>query len=258
MRPAPWQHDRSAAFREMFEELKKNCGKFLVHNDYLSLDETLYSTRMQISSKQFNPSKPAKYGILYINACRYPFTFSTVLYPAKSKAEPTSYYTPGTSQTVKYLIQNLECHTNLVARNMSYDRLYTSISMAQWLLDCGITSVGTLQSNRKGIPAEIKEIKGRETNSYEIYWEKDDGILNLHSYVVKTKSSGERNVLLLLTVPPHLATTKDDNKNKPAIYKLYDFSKDETDIIGQKMGFNSCKLKSKRWSMNAFSYVLNT
>ena len=69
--------------------------------------------------------------------------------------------------------------------------------MAQWLLDRGKTSVGTLQSNRKAIPAEIKEIKDRETNSYEIYWEKNNGILNLHSYVVKTKSSGKRNALLL-------------------------------------------------------------
>ena len=133
-----------------------------------------------------------------INAFRYPFTFSTAVYSDKPKAEPTSYYTPGTSQTVIiYLIQNLECHTNLVARNILYDRLYTSIPIAQGLLNRGKTSVGTLQSNRKAIPAEIREIKDRETNSYEIYWEKNNGILNLHSYVVKTKSSGKRNALLL-------------------------------------------------------------
>ena len=92
-----------------------------------------------------------------INACRYPFTFSTAVYPNKPKAETTFYYT----RAVKYLIQNLECHTNLVARNISYDRLYTAIPMAPWLLDCGITSVGTLQSNRKRIPAEIKKMKDR-------------------------------------------------------------------------------------------------
>ena len=83
-------------------------------------------------------------------------------------------------------------------------------------------------------------------------------MLNLHLYVVKTKSSGKRNVLLLSTVPPLLATTKDENKSKLAIYKLYDFSKDETDIIDQKMGFYSCKSKSNRWIMNALSYVLDT
>ena len=158
----------------------------------------------------------------------------------------------------KYLIQNLECHTNLVGRNISYDRLYTSIPMLELLFDRRITSVGTLQSNRKGIPAEIKEIKDRETNPYEIYREKDSSIFNLHSYVVKTKSSGKQNVLLLSAVPSLLATTKDDNKSKPALYKLYDFSKGGTDIIDQKMGFYSYKSKSKRWTMNAFSYVLDT
>ena len=93
------------------------------------------------------------------NACRNPFTFSTAVYSGKRKADPTFYYIPGTSHRVKYLIQNLECRTNLVRRNISYGILYTSIPMAQWLLDRGITSVGTLPSNRKGIPAEIKEIK---------------------------------------------------------------------------------------------------
>ena len=76
--------------------------------------------------------------------------------------------------------------------------------------------------------------------------------------MVKTKSSGKLNVLLLLTVPRFFATGKDDSKSKPAIYKLYDFSKDGTDIIDQRMGFYSCKSKSKRWTMNAFSYVLDT
>ena len=51
MRPNSWQHDRFAALREIFEEFYKNCGKFLVPDDYtsMSLDETLYPTRMQIS-----------------------------------------------------------------------------------------------------------------------------------------------------------------------------------------------------------------
>ena len=76
--------------------------------------------------------------------------------------------------------------------------------------------------------------------------------------MAKTKSSGKQNALLLSTVPWLLATTKDDNKSKTAIYKLYDFSKGGTDIIDQKMEFYSCKSKLKRWAMNAFSYVLYT
>ena len=237
-RPTPWQHDRFAAFREIFGESNKNCGKFLVPNDFLSLDETLYPTRTQISFKQFNPSEPAKYGMLYksINACSYPFTFSTAVYPTESKAELTSYYTPGTSQTIKYLIQNLECHTNLVRRNISYDRLYTSIPMAQWLLDRRITSVGTLQSNRKGIPAEIKEIKDRETNSYEIYWEKDNGTLNLHSYVVKTKSSGSEMFYHCQQYHRLLQLQKMTTKASPLFTTYTTFQKTEQTLLIKKWG----------------------
>ena len=81
------------------------------------------------------------------------------MYPGKPKAEPTSYYTLGTSQIVKYLIQNWECHTNLVGRNILYNRLFTLIPMAQWLLDRGITSVGTLQSNQKEFQLKLKKSK---------------------------------------------------------------------------------------------------
>ena len=73
--------------------------------------------------------------------------------------------------------------------------------------------------------------------------------------MVKTKSSGKQNVLLLSAVPPLLATTKDDNQSKLAIYKLYNFSKGGKDIIDQKMGFYGCKSKSKCWTMNSFLYV---
>ena len=80
----------------------------------------------------------------------------------------------------------------------------------------------------------------------------------LHSYVVKNKSSGLRNVLMLSSVQPHLGVTKDDNKFKPAIYKLYDFTKGGTDIVDQRVGFYSCKSKSPRWTMVAFFFLLGT
>ena len=76
---------------------------------------------------------------------------------------PTFYYIPGTAQTVKYLIQNLECHTNLVGRNTLYDRLYL-IPMAQWLLDRGIASVELCNQIEKESQLKLKIIKGRETN----------------------------------------------------------------------------------------------
>ena len=119
-----------------------------------------------------------------------------------------------------------------------------------------MTMVGTLQQNRKGIPPEIKVLTRREILSSEIYWEENSELV-LCTYVVST-SSGKKNVLLLTTTQPLLGNTMDDGKNKPAIYKLYDFTKGGTDIVDQRMGFYSSKVKSRRWSIVGFSYILDT
>ena len=51
--------------------------------------------------------------------------------------------------------------------------------------------------------------------------------------------------------------TRDDGKKKPAIYKLYDFTKGGTDIVDQRMGGYTCKAKSPKWSMVAFYFLID-
>lgn len=119
-------------------------------------------------------------------------------------------------------------------------------------------TIGTIHSSKKGIPPEIKVSENREDKSYEIYWGKSDGKLCLNSYVTNTKSKGIKNVLLLSTVPPLLGLTKDDGKKKPAIYKLHDFTKGGTDVIDQRIHFYTSNSKSHKWTVNAFSYILDT
>ncbi|CAH1252394.1 PGBD4 [Branchiostoma lanceolatum] len=255
-----WQTDRFAAFREVFELFNRQCGKVVVPDDYISLDETLYPMRTQVSFKQFNPSKPAKYGLLFksINAARYPYTFTVAPYSGKPAAGAGEYYVQGCDATVKAIVEGLERSINLRGRNISFDRLYTSIPLCQWLLDRGITSVGTLNSIRRGIPSEMKITEGREEFSDQVVWEKSEKRMSLHSYVVKKKDTGLRNVLMLSTMPPLLGVTKDDKNSKPAIYKLYDFTKGGTDIVDQRMGSYTCKTKTPRWTMAAFFYLLDT
>ena len=191
--------------------------------------------RTSIGFKQFNSSKPANYGLLFksINAVRYSYTFLTTPYCGKPRDQPTVYYTPGTKNVAKCLVMQLQKYVNIYGRNISFDQLYTCISLAKRLLSNNITCVGTLQANRKGIPMELKSTSGRQPLSYKCFWENKNEKLVLHSYAVKTKSTGLRNVLLLSSMPPLLGTTKDDGKKKPAIYKLYDFTKGGTDVMDQ-------------------------
>ena len=48
------------------------------------------------------------------------------------------------------------------------------------------------------------------------------------------------------------------DKKKPAIIKFYDFTKRGTYIIDQRMGYYTCKTKSRKWTVSAFSYLLDT
>ena len=164
----------------------------LVPGDYLSLDEILYPMRTQISFEQYNPNKPAKYGLLLkaINAARYPYTFIAAPYSGKPVGDPGEHYVCGTGEIVKQMVERLETVVSLAGRNISFDRLYTSFPIELWLHDKNITCLGTMQINRKGIPNELKDFKQREPLSSEVYWKKD-GPLTLSSYVVKTSTGKE-------------------------------------------------------------------
>ena len=62
---------------------------------------------------------------------------------------------------------------------------------------------------------------------------------------------------MLSTTPPILGIPKDDGKSKLGIYKVYDVTKGRTDIIDQRMGFYTCKPKSRKWTITVFSYVID-
>ena len=60
-----WKLDRFAAIQEFFEKFSLQCMTCMGPKEYLSLDEPLYLMRMQIGFTQYNPNKPAKYGLLF-------------------------------------------------------------------------------------------------------------------------------------------------------------------------------------------------
>ena len=238
-----WKKDRFTAIREIFEKFNNQGMLVLAPGDYLSLDETLYLMRTQISFKKCNPSKPEKYGLLFksVNATRYPYTFISSPYSGKPTEEGGQYYFQSTKAIVHYLIETLSTNSSLAGRNVSFDRLYTSIPLAKWLLEKRITCIGTVQLNTKGIPDEVKETKNRGLLSSEIHWD-ENSPLSISTYVVKT-SKGKKNVILLSTAPPILRITKDDGKSKLEIYTVHEGG---TDIIDQRMRFYTCKPKSRK------------
>uniref|UniRef100_A0A2P2I3U3 PiggyBac transposable element-derived protein 3 n=1 Tax=Hirondellea gigas TaxID=1518452 RepID=A0A2P2I3U3_9CRUS len=258
-RPERFLRDRFAAIRDLFEKFNNNCSNVLQPDGFLAINETLYGCRNQVY-KQDNTSKTAKCGLLFksLNAARYPFTFRAVVYAGKPTGNSGLYYIPGILSIVKSLVTQLLVSVDLQGRNITMDSVYTSVELLEWLLAKNITAVGMIKTNKKGVHEAIKTTNGRECNSYKVFWEKEKGKMSIHSYVAKTKGTGMKNLLVLSTLPPILGTTKDDGKDKPALHKFYDFSKGGTDIVDERIGSYSVSTKSKRWTLAAFSYMLDT
>ena len=89
-----WPHDRFAAIRKFFELFNKNCLKHVIPSEYLAIDETFYPMRNQISIKQYNPNKPAKYGLLFKS-----------LNAGKPKQGEGPYYIEGVDMYIKTLVE---------------------------------------------------------------------------------------------------------------------------------------------------------
>ena len=120
-----------------------------------------YPYRWRIGMKQYNPSKPEKYGLLYRSLCdaKVPYTYSTLPYAAKPEViGANDYYVTSFDEYTKWLVNNFQIYGTLQGQNISLDRYFTSVTLAEWCLEKNITIVGTLKSNRKGIPKEMKGV----------------------------------------------------------------------------------------------------
>ena len=118
----------------------------------------------------------------------------------------------------------------------------------------------TVDTKRIGTPAELKDpkYKSRDIHSTTCHYEKEGKQLCINTYNVKTKSKGRKNVIVLTTLRPLKGMMIDDGKDKPAIYKFYDFTKGGTDIVDQLNDYYTTGTKSIRWTNIALSYCLDT
>ena len=146
-------------------------------------------------------------------------------------------------------MNEVEKDASLKGRNISTNRLYNNVPIAKWMIDRDIATVGTLDTVRIGIPDELKDTKCRENFSVTCHIESKEKNLYITTYLVKTKSTGRKNVLMLSTMRPVPGIIKDDGKLKPAIMKFCDFTKGRNDIVNQLNDYDSCRARTNRWDL---------
>ena len=120
-----WRKDKFGAIREFLMKINQSNGRCRNPLPYVSVDETLYPYRGRIDMKQYNPSKPAKYGLLYGSLCdaKVPYMYSTLPYAGKLEViVANNYYVTSCDEYMKWLVNNFQIYGILQGRNISLNR----------------------------------------------------------------------------------------------------------------------------------------
>ena len=93
-----------------------------------------------------------------INSAAFTYPYQSHVYCGKLGGTPNEFYISGTESYIQYLVTKLSGYHDIRGQNITMDRLHSSLSVANWLLQHYVTMVGTMIMNRVGILMEIKDV----------------------------------------------------------------------------------------------------
>ncbi|KAJ4945993.1 hypothetical protein JOQ06_023671, partial [Pogonophryne albipinna] len=129
-----------------------------------------------------------------------------------------------------------------LGRNITMDNFFTSIPLAEKLLEKNLTLVGTLRQNKPDIPPVMKPNKLREKYSSKFGF---CGNMTMVSYVPKKGKA----VVLLSTMHDDTAVDDQSVKRKPEVIQYYNHTKSGVDTMDQMVRTYTCKRRTRRWPM---------
>lgn len=240
--------DNFAAFREIFELFLANCENNYTLSEYTTIDEQLVAFRGRCPFRVYIPSKPAKYGLKIQTICDSQtwYTLNMELYTGKQRDGP---YKISNSATDVVLRLSKPIYDS--GRNITADNWFSSITLANELLEKKITLVSTLRKNKRELPIQFVSTKNRAENSTLFGFAKK---MTIASYIPKKN----KNVIMLSTM--HLDGTiselPEDN-SKPEIILFYNKTKTGVDTVDEMCATYSVSRKVRRWPLVLFFRLID-
>ncbi|XP_030765541.1 uncharacterized protein LOC115889632 isoform X2 [Sitophilus oryzae] len=200
------EYDNLAAARDIWERVTSKFPDFLAPSESVVIDEELITFHGRCKFRLYTPTKPGKYGIEANVLCdseNY-YCFAAEPYAGKVINQPKDYNSG--PAVVKRLVALAKLHNS--GRNITMDRKFTSLPTANAFLDQNLTVVGTIMSNRKDVPPELRPQSLKDATPGTIRFAFRDREI-LVSYVPKKKK-----VVTVLSTQHHNMQVQND---KPEI-----------------------------------------
>ena len=225
--------DKLAPIRDVAERFIHNCQKYYNPGSHLTIDEQLVPFRGRCPFRVYMKSKPAKYGIkVWILAdVETSYCKNFQIYLGKQGRAPE------VDQGKRVVMDLVSCLGS--GYGITTDNFFTSLELAEVLLDQKLTLCGTLRRTRTFIPAEFLPSRNRPEYSSIFAFQPE---ITMVSYVPKKNRS-----VILLSSEHCDGTVGDDERKKPEIIGHYNATKGAVDTLDKIVAEYSCNRQSKRW-----------
>lgn len=238
------QTDKAAPIRDIWNLLNENLARNYEPHANVTVDEQLFPYRGRTKFTQYIPSKPAKYGIKIWWACdaktKYPL--QGILYTGREAGEERE-INQGENVLMKLARRYAKSGRTIVA-----DNFFTTLEGAKKLASMGLAFVGTIRSNKRCIPAEMKKNKSRPVLSSNFGFHDK---VSICSYVPKKNKA----VILLSTV--HYSKNCVGDSKKPEAIMYYNANKSDVDTMDQMVTHFTTKRPTKRWPLALFYNLID-
>lgn len=227
------ENDRLRKITPLIEKLLDRFQNVLVPESDVCIDETIVPFRGRLKFRQYIKNKRHKFGIKLYKLCTNGgYTYNLRVYCGKdSEGEGNA-----TSNVVMSLMSGLLDNE----RTLYTDNYYTSVSLANQLLQRKTHLVGTVRSNRK---FNSKEVANKKLKKGEIFAQESNGIVML-------KWKDTRDVLTLSTVHDDstiVIQQRGKDVIKPKVIVDYNKSKAYIDLSDQLKAYSHCLRRGLKW-----------
>lgn len=237
--------DKLAAVRMLLDGLVQNSQSCYIPTETVTVDEQLYPYRGRCRYIQYIPSKPAKYGLKFwsLNDTVNSYSWNFKMYTGRDEEREL----PLGEHVVLQLSEGLRGS----GVGITVDNFFCSLPLARQLRQRDMTLLGSMRSNRREVPIELRSHRNRDLYSSEFVYTPEDGI-QLCAY----KAKANKIVLMLSSQHSAPSVTAQENR-KPTVIIDYNKSKGGTDSMDQQIGCYTVKYKSRRWHVVVFCNVLD-
>ena len=199
--------DKLFKVRPLVDHLLKMFQEAYTPTQKISIDESLLKWKGRLHFKQYIPNKRARYGVkLYCLCEESGYTYRFQVYTGKS----TQPNVPRQFSVSEAVVVDLVIPLLNKGYHVYVDNFYTSLPLFRYLHDNGTLACGTIRSNRKGFPSDLKaqQLAVGDTAAFRC------------SELLALKYRDKKDVYMLTTI--HDESTRDvdrRNRQRPRISK---------------------------------------